>query len=226
VKRSCRRPSRWRRSPAAPELAGTLLKNGTVVDPTLVTLRRLNAWLENPTDPRDKYIAASAWREAATILDPLRKDAAQLLIERRALARETEGVIGELHAAGVRMITGTDLSFTLIHPGFSLHDELEALVDVGLTPLDAIRAATLTPSRLFPHVEGGEIAAGKRANLVLLDDNPFADIRNAGKIRAVVVAGGLHDRASLDRLLTRGGPARGSSLVHTSRHGAGDGRIG
>jgi imidazolonepropionase-like amidohydrolase len=115
---------------------------------------------------------------------------------------ETEGVIGELHAAGVRMITGTDLSFTLIHPGFSLHDELEALVDVGLTPLDAIRAATLTPSRLFPHVEGGEIAAGKRANLVLLDDNPFADIRNAGKIRAVVVAGGLHDRASLDRLLT------------------------
>jgi imidazolonepropionase-like amidohydrolase len=85
--------------------------------------------------------------------------------------------------------------------GVSLHDALQALVDAGLTPLDAIRAATLAPSRVFPHVQGGEIVAGKRANLVLLDDNPITHIRNVRRIGAVVLSGRLYDRVSLDRLL-------------------------
>ena len=191
----------WRRSTAAPELFATLVRNGTILDPTLVALRRVNAWLENPVDPRDKYMAASALREAADYLKPLRDSAHKVLAVRRALAREVEAVVGDMHRAGVRQIAGTDVSFTLLHPGFSLHDELQALVDVGLPPADALRAATVNAARLFPTLNAGEVLAGKRADLVLLDGNPLETIRHVSRIRAVIVGGRLFDRAGLDRLL-------------------------
>ena len=65
----------------------------------------------------------------------------------------------------------------------------------------ALRAATVNPARLFPRLETGHIAPGKRADLVLLDANPLDDIRNTRRINAVVARGRLLNRASLDRLL-------------------------
>jgi imidazolonepropionase-like amidohydrolase len=191
----------WRNSAAAQNLFAAFVRNDTVVDPTLVTERRLVAWLENPNDPRDRFLAASAIRESADYLRPVRDDARKQLVQHRALLSELEAAVGQMHRAGVNLITGTDLSFTLMHPGFSLHDELQALVDVGLTPAEALRAATLNPSKLFPRLDAGVVAAGKRANLVLLNGNPIADIRNVRRIHAVVLAGRVYDRALLDRLL-------------------------
>ncbi len=103
--------------------------------------------------------------------------------------------------AGVELLTGTDLGPSLFVPGFSLHDELEHLVDAGLRPIDALRAATRNPARWLKQADLGTIEAGKLADMVLLDGNPLDDIRNTRKIQAVVARGKVFDRRALDAML-------------------------
>lgn len=101
-------------------------------------------------------------------------------------------------AAGVPLLAGTDT----MGYGFALHGELERLVAAGLTPRDALQAATINPAR-FAGLEAavGRIAVGYSADLVLLDANPLGDIRNTRKINAVILRGQLFDRAALDGML-------------------------
>ncbi len=90
----------------------------------------------------------------------------------------------------------------LVYPGFALHKELELLVESELTPADALRAATIGPAEFVGLSENsGSITVGKRADLVLLDDNPLLQISNTRRIRAVVLDGRLFHRADLDALL-------------------------
>jgi imidazolonepropionase-like amidohydrolase len=111
--------------------------------------------------------------------------------------------VREMHAAGVPLAAGTDIGAPLLVPGFSLHDELELLVRVaGMTPAEALRAATLTPARVLGRADSlGTVEPGRLADLVLLDADPLADIRNTRRIHAVVADGRLLDRAALDALL-------------------------
>ena len=109
-------------------------------------------------------------------------------------------VTSDMAKAGVAILTGCD---TMI-AGFCVHDEMAAMVRGGMTPRDALKAGTLNPARYFGlERTAGSVAAGQRADLVLLDGNPLVDIANVGRIRAVVLAGRLLDRADLDRLLTQ-----------------------
>jgi imidazolonepropionase-like amidohydrolase len=113
-----------------------------------------------------------------------------------------------LHHAGVRILAGTDTPMPLVYPGFSLHDELQLLVASGLTPAEALRAATQAPAEFLGiDADAGSIAAGKRADLVLLNANPLDDIKNTRTIRAVVLNGRLFDRAALDELLRKAADA-------------------
>lgn len=78
------------------------------------------------------------------------------------------------------------------------------LVSIGLSPAEALRSATLGPAEFLGEAGvAGRIAPGMRADLVLLDENPLADIRNTRRIRAVIARGRLFDRAELDALLAR-----------------------
>jgi len=105
---------------------------------------------------------------------------------------------GAAYRAGVPVLVGTD---TIIG-GFRYHDELALLVEAGLTPAEALRAATLDAARYAGMTdEFGTVAVGKRADLVLLAGNPLEDIANTRRIRAVLLNGRLHDRAHLDDLL-------------------------
>ena len=107
-----------------------------------------------------------------------------------------------LNQAGVVLLAGTDVGIPALIPGISLHEELEMLIDAGLTPLEVLRTATLNPARVLGQTDSlGSIEVGKLADLVLLDANPLADIRNTQQIRAVVADGRLYRRADLDRLL-------------------------
>ena len=85
-------------------------------------------------------------------------------------------------------------------PGFSLLRELELYVAAGLTPLDAIRAATLVPARVM-HLERerGAVAAGRAADLLIVDGDPLVDIGALRRGRYVVRAGVLYEPSALRR---------------------------
>jgi imidazolonepropionase-like amidohydrolase len=105
-------------------------------------------------------------------------------------------VIKAMHDAGVTIVAGTDYGL----PGFSLLRELELYVDAGLSPLDAIRAATAVPAEVMGlSGEVGTIETGKRADLVVLDGDPLADIHNVRKGRWVVANGRMFDMRALRR---------------------------
>ncbi len=101
---------------------------------------------------------------------------------------------GRLHERDVPIGAGTDTPLLLAVPGFSLHSELEYLVRAGLSPLEAIRSATLRPAEFFSlQDEMGTIDAGRKADLVLLDADPLVDISNTRQISAVVTKGNYYD---------------------------------
>jgi imidazolonepropionase-like amidohydrolase len=107
------------------------------------------------------------------------------------------------YEAGVPLLAGTDLGVSLVYPGFSVHDELKLLVDdAGVSPLDALKAATINPARAMRlDATIGTIEAGRRADLVLLTANPLDEIGNTVRIDSVILAGRRLDRSALDNLL-------------------------
>ncbi|MGM0631555.1 MAG: amidohydrolase family protein [Pseudomonadota bacterium] len=95
-----------------------------------------------------------------------------------------------MHQAGVAVGAGTDTPISLSIPGYSLHSELQMLVRAGLSPLEAIEAATLEPARYFSlENEMGSIGVGMKADMVLLDADPLADISNTKRITRVISQG-------------------------------------
>jgi cytosine/adenosine deaminase-related metal-dependent hydrolase len=108
----------------------------------------------------------------------------------------------DLKNAGVKLLAGTDMPQPFVFPGFSLHEELELLVRSGLTPLEALRTATYNPAEFLGTLDSlGTVSQGKVADLVLLDADPLADIRNTRRISVVVANGRLFDRAGRAELL-------------------------
>ena len=101
------------------------------------------------------------------------------------------------------MLVGTDTPNGLLVPGFSIHDELQTLVeDVGFTPYEAIRAATYNAAEFLDAFdEFGTISVGSRADLVLVDRNPLEDIRHLQKPLGVMVRGRWLPRERLDQML-------------------------
>jgi imidazolonepropionase-like amidohydrolase len=83
-----------------------------------------------------------------------------------------------------------------------LHDELELLVKAGLTPMEALQTATRNPAKYLDKLKDlGTVDQGKIADLVLLEANPLEDIKNTKKIAAVVVAGKLLPKVTLQKML-------------------------
>lgn len=110
--------------------------------------------------------------------------------------------------SGGKILAGSDTPEWLQAYGWGLHRELLALVQAGLTPYQALVAATRNPAEFLNQTnEWGTIEAGKRADFVLLTANPLADIRNTGKIEAVGVGGKVLTRAELDLMIERGSRA-------------------
>jgi hypothetical protein len=103
------------------------------------------------------------------------------------------------------IVVGTDVMDFLVEgrpPGLGIHQTLAEYVTEGMTPLAALRTATLNPAKLLHATDSlGTVAPGKLADLVLLDADPLADITNTTTIRAVVANGRYFDRAALDKVL-------------------------
>jgi imidazolonepropionase-like amidohydrolase len=99
------------------------------------------------------------------------------------------------------LLAGTDVVAPYTYPGFSLHDELGLLVEAGLTPLQALRTATVNPAQFLGIKDMGTIAPGMKANLIVLNANPMESIANMGRISSVIMSGTLYTRKQLDDLL-------------------------
>jgi len=192
------------RAHGAEELFATFVKNHTVFDPTLSAYWALVQYYDPATkpDPRTRYVAASMVKAGAA--RPKQVVTPADLAEQKAVFDEYREVVRMANRAGVVIVTGSDIAAERI-PGFTLQDELVFLVDAGLTPMQALQAATINSATVTNRSKDlGSVDAGKFADLVLLHADPLADIHNASKIDAVIVNGKLFRRADLDALLREG----------------------
>jgi imidazolonepropionase-like amidohydrolase len=193
----------------SPEKANALFthlaRNHTWQCPTL-TVQRNMAFIQDPAvrnDPRVRYMPpeiVSGWDPAGDFrLNDRTEEDYELA---RASYRKLKELIGPMRRAGVDFLAGTDVINPYCFPGFSLHDELTLLVEAGLSPMEALQAATLNPARyLGQDKDLGTVEKGKIADLVLLDASPLDNIGNTRKIDAVVVNGKLHPKADLQKML-------------------------
>ncbi|HEX2122938.1 MAG TPA: amidohydrolase family protein [Thermoanaerobaculia bacterium] len=113
-------------------------------------------------------------------------------------------ILRALHEGGVKILMGTDAPQQFSIPGFSLHRELARMRDAGMSPYDILRSGTVNVGAYFAKQDAfGTIEPGKRADLVLVDANPLADIENVSKISGVMTRGRWHSRADLDAGLAK-----------------------
>ena len=120
---------------------------------------------------------------------------------KRVFAKDLE-IVGQMKKDGVPILAGTDGPYA--QGGEALHNELQLLVEAGLTPLQAIQAASRDAARAMGVAnEVGIIEVGKTADLVLLDADPLGNISNTTKIEAVVLRGRLFSREELTAMKSR-----------------------
>ena len=186
-----------------PALAAATLAAGTWMVPTLSLLE--SQW--GPDEPgamagwpEMRYASAEQieqWTNSKT-----RNMEAQDLASRREFLALRRRLVKSLHDNGVMFLLGSDAPQTWSVPGFSIHRELGALVASGLTPYQALETGTRNVA-LFLDTEDrtGTVAAGKRADLLLVAADPLEDVSNAGRISGVMLNGRWLPRAEIARRL-------------------------
>ncbi len=153
------------------------------------SLIRARAGSDDPGDPNRGLVTPELRRFWRQQLDLKKFDSP--LDQYQQMVTGGHAGMRRLRAAGVKVLAGTDLGGLLLYPGASLHDELALMVDsLKLTPLQAIQSATVEPARFFEMTDSlGTAEPGKVADLLILDADPLADIRNTRRIGTVIVAG-------------------------------------
>ena len=191
----------------AAALWATFKKNGTWVTPTLVSIAAQTPQSKTPqeqaSDPRLEFVPASLRKEWDPRDPKNRVSEADQKWWANQYANDAR-LTTEMHKAGVSLLAGSDSLDRFVFPGFALHQELAFLNRQGLTPLEALQAATSNAAKFLGRQgEFGVIANGAHADLVLLDENPLEKISNTTKISGVIREGVYLDRAALDRLLNQ-----------------------
>ena len=183
-------------NPAALAVDCRLKEHNVAVDPTLVVFRNMvllgdqPEFIEHPDNARVPERMKEGWQH----LLKERQFTPESLELRREEFRKYQELTGVLYRAGVTLLAGTDAPEPFVCPGFSLHQELELLVESGLPPGAAINCATMNNARILKQDKNlGSIEAGKLADLVLLRDDPLKDIRNTRSISKVIRAGHVLD---------------------------------
>jgi imidazolonepropionase-like amidohydrolase len=114
--------------------------------------------------------------------------------KRRVALSKLIDLTGDMYRAGVLLLAGSDFTEASVgvRPGADLHQDLAMLVEAGLTPMEALKCATLNPARFLGMQDSlGTIEPGKRADLVLLGADPLENINNTRTIEAVILGGRL-----------------------------------
>jgi len=203
----------WDRPLPGTLLADRMAEAGFAVVPTLslyagtISLR----YIDEPIDLSDRFLRETVsedevsaltnpefvarFRRGGVIQDEPGIDRAEAI--RRRL-EEVLANVGMLHDRGVLVVLGTDTGNPYVFPGFSVHQELELLVRAGLSPMEALEAATRCAAEMIGAAdEFGTLEPGKRADLLILNANPLDDIRNTRSLESVIIEGRVVDREAL-----------------------------
>jgi imidazolonepropionase-like amidohydrolase len=130
----------------------------------------------------------------ALVSEPMREWLDSNLTQPSAADRTAEDatrrkLLKELDDAGIPVLVGTDTGVLYVLPGFSIHEELQAFAEAGLTPYRVLRAATISAAAALDRSDRGAVVAGMRADLLLLDSNPLTDVGNVNRRVGVMVNG-------------------------------------
>jgi imidazolonepropionase-like amidohydrolase len=192
-----------------PSLVDATRKAGVWIVPTEALFQH---WV-GPDDPETmktwpemQYVPKD---ELAKWVESKKKMTSGVTPAERARFLEVRGrLIKALHAGGAGLLLGSDGPQVWNVPGFSVHRELRYLVQAGLTPYQAIETGTRNVAVFYgTTADRGTVAQGKRADLILLEANPLADIGNSAKIGAVVLGGRLLTKDDIDKQLAGLKPA-------------------
>lgn len=187
----------------ADDLYQRLLSNRNWQTPTLVQLRffeyaDVGEW---ERDPRMRYVPQflkDRWKQQRELF--LKDRSPANLASWKAFLRKTREQLAIMRRDYVHFLAGTD-SGPYAFPGSALQDELELLVENGLSPLAALRGATIEAAIVLNRQrDSGAIAQARVADLVFLDGNPLEDIRNLRKVSAVVHDGHFYDDRALAKI--------------------------
>ncbi|HTD03255.1 amidohydrolase family protein [Undibacterium sp.] len=180
--------------------------HGTAVVPTLSVIR-ITSYLDQDDHHDDaylQYIGKGLRKTYEWRVQRAAQDSPEAIAQRHASFEKAAALLPMLQQEGVSIIAGTDAGFlnSFDYPGKALHDEIALYVNYGLTPQQALQSAVINGPRFLGKLDAyGGIAAGKKADILVLDANPLQDIAATRKIRAVVSKGKLLDRARLDKML-------------------------
>jgi Amidohydrolase family len=188
-------------------LAATFIAHDTWQVPTLIRVRTMDIG-DDPAyrnDPNLRYVPDATrrmWEELGQQFTvKLPPAARQTLVRFFALQLK---VVKMFQDTGVKMLAGSDSGGDgqWDIAGFSLHQEFDLMEKAGLSPLAVLQSATLNGAVFLGREAAmGSVEVGKDANLVLLDENPIAGVRNLHGIHAVIRAGTYQSRDALDSLL-------------------------
>ena len=177
--------------------ADRMAKRGVWLTPTLVTTHSLLQLFDDSQKllarPETKYyqhpMQTAVWSFMVEKLYlPIPPEARMKL--RQDFERFQRPLTKAFHDKGGRLMTGTDAIIPGIVSGFAVHRELKELVEVGLTPFEALRTSTTAPFEYLGEInKAGTIEVGKVSDLVLLDENPLEDISAASKVAGVLMRG-------------------------------------
>ncbi len=191
-------------SPArADDLFQRLLSNRNWQTPTLVQQRfyeyaDVGEW---ERDPRMRYVPPflqAKWKQQREAF--LKDRSWPNLLSWKAFLHKNREQLPLMRRDYVHFLAGTD-SGPYVFPGSALQDELELLVENGLSPLSALRGATIEAAIVMGRQrDSGAIAQGRIADIVFLDGNPLEDIRNVRKVSAVVYDGHYYDQRDLAKI--------------------------
>jgi imidazolonepropionase-like amidohydrolase len=180
-------------NPQCESLVAELARQKTFVDPTLAVFRNMILLPDVPEvrDHPDNALAPKRLRDFwPKYLQRTGCPQGGALEDRRREFAKFQELTGKLYASGVPLLVGTDSPEPQVTPGVSLHQELEMLVESGLPPAAALRAATLHNATVLGEKERlGTIVPGRLADLILLTANPLEDIRNTRRIELVLRSG-------------------------------------
>ena len=187
-------------SPHNPRLtayAATLAGGGAALMPTFSLLHLDRPWATNPwKDPVARLLDPADINAPADAASGRHAYDAARQVAYTAVARAQMLIEEAYHRAGARYLAGSATDVWGTMPGISLHTELESLVRVGLTPREALAAATSNFAAVFPNWgRRGEIRDGWAADLLVLKEDPRTDIRNLRAIETVVLGGGIVETA-------------------------------